>query len=47
MKKEAAIEHFRSWFEREFGIKASRSVIGEKLKPYYDKFLRGSGQNIR
>lgn len=46
-KKEAAIEHFRSWFDREHGIKASRSVVGEKLKPYYDRFLRGGGQKIR
>lgn len=46
-KKEAAIEHFRSWFEREHGIKASRSVVGEKLKPYYDRFLRSGGQKIR
>jgi hypothetical protein len=33
-KKEAAIEYFRSWFEREHAIRASRSVIGDKLKPY-------------
>jgi hypothetical protein len=46
-KKEAAIEHFRSWFDREHGIKVSRSVIGEKLKPYYDRFLRSGGQKIR
>jgi hypothetical protein len=40
-KKEAAIEHFRDWFRREHGIPASRSVVGEKLKPYYDRFLKG------
>jgi hypothetical protein len=39
-KKEAAIEYFRDWFDREHGIKVSRSVVGEKLKPYYDKFIR-------
>jgi hypothetical protein len=46
-KKEAAIAYFRSWFDREHGIKASRSVVGEKLKPYYDRFLRNGGQKIR
>jgi len=46
VKKEAGIEYFRSWFEREHGVKASRSAVGEKLKPYYDKFLKG-GQKIR
>jgi hypothetical protein len=46
-KKESAIEYFRSWFQREHGIRASRSVIGEKLKPYYDKFVRASGQKTR
>jgi hypothetical protein len=46
-KKEAAIECFQSWFQREHGIRASRSVIGDKLKPYYDKFIRTVGQKIR
>jgi hypothetical protein len=46
-KKEAAIEHFRCWFQSEHGIKASRSVMGEKLKPYYDRFVRAGGQKIR
>ena len=46
-KKEAAIEHFQSWFQREHGIPASRSVIGDKLKPYYDKFVRAGGRKIR
>jgi hypothetical protein len=46
-KKEAAIEYFRNWFDREHGIKASRSVIGEKLKPYYDRFIRESRQKIK
>jgi hypothetical protein len=45
-KKEAAIEHLRNWFEREYGVKASRSVVGEKLKPYYDKFVKRGGQKI-
>jgi hypothetical protein len=45
-KKEAAIQHFQSWFERELGIRPSRAAIGEKLTPYYDRFLRGRGQKI-
>jgi hypothetical protein len=39
-KKEAAIQHFQSWFERELRIRPSRAAIGEKLTPYYDRFLR-------
>ncbi len=45
-KKEAAIQHFQSWFERELDIRPSRAAIGEKLTPYYDRFLRGRGQKI-
>lgn len=40
VKKEAAIEYFQEWFQRECGIRPSRSAIGEKLKPYFDKFMR-------
>ena len=36
-KKEAAIQHFQTWFETERGLKASRSAIGQKLKPFYDR----------
>ena len=36
-KKEAAILYFQSWFSHNFGKKVSRSAIGEKLKPYFDK----------
>jgi integrase len=43
-KKEAAIQHFQSWFERELDIRPSRAAIGEKLTPYYERFLRGRGQ---
>lgn len=43
-KKEAAIQHFRSWFERELSVRPSRAAIGEKLTPYYDRFVRGGGQ---
>jgi hypothetical protein len=46
-KKEAAIEHFQNWFRREHGIGASRSVVGDKLKPYYDRFMRTTGQKTR
>lgn len=43
-KKEAAIQHFQSWFERELDVRPSRAAIGEKLTPYYERFLRGRGQ---
>ena len=43
-KKEAAIEHFQSWFEREHGTRPSRAVVGEKLKPYFDKFIKSARQ---
>lgn len=43
-KKEAAIQHFQTWFMRELNIQPSRAAIGEKLTPYYDKFIRRSGQ---
>lgn len=36
-KKEAAIQHFQTWFEKELGIEASRSAIGQKLKPFFDR----------
>lgn len=36
-KKEAAIQHFQTWFEDSQGIKASRSAIGQKLKPFFDR----------
>jgi hypothetical protein len=41
-KKEAAIQHFQDWFERRLGQRPSRAAIGEKLKPYYDRFMRAS-----
>jgi hypothetical protein len=46
-KKEAAIHHFQEWFKQEHGIRPSRAAIGEKLKPYYEKFVRPGGQKIR
>lgn len=36
-KKEAAIQHFQTWFEEELGLQASRSAIGQKLKPFFDR----------
>lgn len=36
-KKEAAIQHFQTWFEQELGLQASRSAIGQKLKPFFDR----------
>ena len=36
-KKEAAIQHFQTWFEKELGIEASRSAVGQKLKPFFDR----------
>jgi hypothetical protein len=41
-KKEAAIEHFQAWFKRKLGIRPSRAAVGEKLKPYYDEFVKAS-----
>ena len=45
-KKEAAIEHFRAWFLKELNVSPSRAAVGEKLKPYYDRFKRARGQKI-
>jgi hypothetical protein len=46
VKKEAAIEYFQSWFARELGTRPSRSAIGEKLTPYYERFVRRGRQKI-
>jgi hypothetical protein len=40
MKKEAAIHQFQEWFRQEHNISPSRAVLGDKLKPYYEKFLK-------
>jgi hypothetical protein len=42
-KKEAAIEHFQDWFHRELKVRPSRAAIGERLTPYYDRFMRLKG----
>jgi hypothetical protein len=39
-KKEAAIEHF----ERQHGTRPSRAAVGEKLKPYFDRFIKSGRQ---
>jgi hypothetical protein len=44
-KKEAAIHQFAEWFRIEFGISVSRSSIGQKLAPYYDRFVRSKSEN--
>jgi hypothetical protein len=43
-KKEAAIEHFQQWFREQLGVRPSRAAVGEKLTPYYNRFLRNVGQ---
>lgn len=39
-KKEAAIQQMQDWFVREHGQKPSRAAVGERLTPYYSKFVR-------
>ena len=44
-KKEAAIHQFAEWFRIELGISVSRSAIGQKLTPYYDRFVHSKSEN--
>jgi hypothetical protein len=44
-KKEAAIQHFQDWFERALNQRPSRASIGQKLKLYYDRFIRSKDRN--
>ena len=44
-KKEAAIQHFQDWFERTLNQRPSRASIGQKLKLYYDRFVRPTDRN--
>jgi hypothetical protein len=44
-KKEAAIHEFAEWFRNELGIRVGRSSIGEKLTPYYDRFVHSKSEN--
>lgn len=39
-KKEAAIQQLQDWFFENHGLKPSRAAIGERLTPYYAKFIR-------
>jgi hypothetical protein len=45
-KKEAAIEYFRKWFMDRTGKSPSRSMIGEKLTPYYRELVRNSVRKL-
>jgi hypothetical protein len=45
-KKEAGIEHIRNWFTSQNLSPPSRAAIGEKLTPYYDRFVRNGRQKI-
>jgi hypothetical protein len=44
-KKEAAIQHLQEWFAKTLNQCPSRSSIGEKLKPYYDRFMKSADRN--
>ena len=44
-KKEAAIHQFAGWFRNELGISVGRSSIGQKLAPYYDRFVNSKSEN--
>jgi len=39
-KKEAGIALLQEWFEKSLGKPVSRSSIGDKLKPYYDRLFK-------
>ena len=41
-KKEAAIQHLQDWFGRTLNQRPSRTSIGQKLKPYYDRFMKSA-----
>jgi hypothetical protein len=44
-KKEAAIHHFEAWFRDILGLRVGRSSIGQKLTPYYERFIRAPTKN--
>jgi hypothetical protein len=44
-KKESAIEHFKDWFAKNLNQRPSRTAIGAKLKPYYDRFIKSADRN--
>jgi hypothetical protein len=39
-KKEACIQHLRDWSLRTLGLNVSRAAVGQKLTPYYARFVR-------
>ena len=39
-KKEACVKYFQDWFRDTSGVPPSRAAVGEKLKPYYDRFVK-------
>jgi hypothetical protein len=45
-KKEAAIELLQKWFVDRTGKSPSRSMIGEKLTPYYQRLVKNSGRKL-
>ncbi len=46
-KKEAAIEELQQWFEKFHGMRPSRSIVGEKLKPYFDGLMKKGQKPIK
>jgi hypothetical protein len=44
-KKEAAIQHLQEWFAKSLNQRPGRSSIGEKLKPYYERFMKSTDRN--
>jgi hypothetical protein len=44
-KKESAIEHFRDWFKQNLSVRPCRTSIGDRLKPYYDRFVKPADKN--
>jgi len=43
-KKEACISYVQNWFTSQNLSPPSRAAIGEKLTPYYNRFVRSAGQ---
>jgi hypothetical protein len=41
-KKEAGIQHLQDWFEKTHNLQVSRTAIGQRLKPYYDRFIKSA-----
>jgi hypothetical protein len=45
-KKEAAIELLQKWFVDRKGSSPSRTMIGERLTPYYQRFVKNAGRKM-